>query len=91
MIPESESESVSEPKASDTCDGTGEIIVHPKLTLDQFLKIQGWVNSGGQAKFVIQSGQVHVNGKTDTRRRRQLVIGDKVVFLGRSAIVSKIE
>ena len=62
-----------------------------KLTLDQFIKIQGWVDSGGQAKVVIQSGLVQVNGQVDTRRRRQMVIGDRVEFQSQSAIVTSIE
>jgi len=62
----------------------------PKLTLDQFLKILGWVDSGGQAKVAIQSGEVQVNGQVDTRRRRQMAIGDRVEFQGQSAVVSSI-
>ena len=62
-----------------------------KLTLDQFLKILGWVDSGGQAKVAIQAGEVQVNGQVDTRRRRQMVIGDRVDFQGQSAVVSSIE
>ena len=61
--------------------------VHLKLTLEQFLKIQGWVDSGGQAKMAIQGGEVRVNGQADTRRRRQLVIGDRVEFHGQTAVV----
>ena len=62
-----------------------------KLTLDQFLKILGWVDSGGQAKVAIQGGEVQVNGQVDTRRRRQMAIGDRVEFQGQSAVVSSIE
>ena len=62
----------------------------PKLTLDQFLKILGWVDSGGQAKVAIQSGEVQVNGQVDTRRRRQMAVGDRVEFQGQSAVVSSI-
>jgi|JI6StandDraft_1071083.scaffolds.fasta_scaffold1239691_1 ribosome-associated protein len=59
-----------------------------KLTLEQFLKIQGWVDSGGQAKIAIQGGEVRVNGQVDTRRRRQLAIGDRVEFHGQAAVVA---
>lgn len=61
-----------------------------KLTLDQFLKIVGWVDSGGQAKVAIQAGEVQVNGQVDTRRRRQMSIGDRVEFHGQSAVVSSL-
>jgi ribosome-associated protein len=64
--------------------------VHTKLTLEQFLKIQGWVDSGGQAKMAIQGGEVRVNGQVDTRRRRQLVIGDRVEFHSQTAVVSSL-
>ena len=64
--------------------------IHSKLTLEQFLKIQGWVDSGGQAKMAIQGGEVRVNNQVDTRRRRQLVIGDRVEFHGQTAVVSSL-
>lgn len=50
------------------------------IRLDQFLKSQGIVGTGGQAKLAIQGGQVQVNGSTETRRRRQLLAGDVVQF-----------
>lgn len=50
----------------------------PTIRLDQFLKAHGLVDTGGQAKIVIQDGQVKVNGETETRRRRQLRNGDLV-------------
>ncbi len=62
-----------------------------KFTLDQFLKIQGWVDSGGQAKVAIQGGEVRVNGATEIRRRRQMAIGDQVEFQGRTAVVASID
>jgi len=64
--------------------------VPSKLTLDQFMKILGWVDSGGQAKVAIQSGEVQVNGQVDTRRRRQMAIGDRVEFQGQAAVVSSV-
>ena len=50
----------------------------PTIRLDQFLKVQGLVDTGGQAKILIQSGAVQVNGDVETRRRRQLHAGDCV-------------
>ena len=55
-----------------------------KLCLDQFLKLRGIVGTGGQAKIVIQGGQVQVNGQVETRRRRKLLPGDVVAFAGES-------
>lgn len=48
------------------------------IRLDQFLKLTGLVETGGQAKLVIQAGEVLVNGEVETRRRRQLNVGDIV-------------
>lgn len=52
------------------------------IKLDQFLKFQGLVQTGGQAKLLIQSGEVRVNGTVETRRGRKLVKGDRVMTLG---------
>ena len=49
--------------------------------LDQFLKYQGWVESGGEAKLRIRSGEVRVNGVVETRRGKRLSAGD-VIELG---------
>lgn len=50
------------------------------IRLDQFLQVQGITATGGQAKVLIQSGEVSVNGAVETRRRRQLRIGDVVTI-----------
>ncbi len=48
------------------------------IRLDQFLKLQGIAGTGGLAKVMIQSGQVEVNGQTETHRHRKLIPGDTV-------------
>ena len=48
------------------------------LCLDQFLKLTGIAGTGGQAKLMIQAGEVLVNGEVETRRRRKLAAGDVV-------------
>ena len=50
-------------------------------TLGQALKVASLVGSGGEAKVVIQAGEVLVNGEVETRRGRKLREGD-VVELG---------
>lgn len=48
------------------------------IQLDQFLKLKNFVGSGGEAKHLIQSGKVLVNGQPETRRGRKLRAGDLV-------------
>jgi len=50
------------------------------LELYKILKFEGMVASGGEAKTVISEGQVLVNGKVETRKRRQISSGDIVEF-----------
>jgi len=52
--------------------------MEPTIKLDQFLKREGFAFSGGDAKQMIQSGVVLVNGEVETRRGRQLKRGDSV-------------
>ena len=56
------------------------------MKLDQFLKWQGWVSTGGEAKQQIQAGAVQVNGSVETRRGRQLNPGDRVALAGEEAV-----
>lgn len=57
------------------------------IKLDQFLKWIGVVQTGGEAKLLIQEGQVQVNGKVETRRGRKLVEGDRIRVLGETCVV----
>lgn len=52
------------------------------IKLGQALKAAGLVESGVEAKEVIQEGLVLVNGETDTRRGRKLYAGDIIIFDG---------
>jgi ribosome-associated protein len=61
------------------------------IQLAQFLKIQGLVSTGGEAKLLIQRGDVRVNGAIETRRARQLQSGDQVELGGCSRVVPPIE
>ena len=51
------------------------------MKLNQFLKWHNLVSSGGEAKILIISGQIKVNGEIERKRGRKLVKGDKVMFL----------
>lgn len=48
------------------------------IRLDNLLKFAGAVDTGGEAKFVIQDGQVLVNGEVCTMRGKKMRNGDKV-------------
>lgn len=52
------------------------------IKLGQALKAAGLVESGVEAKEVIQEGLVLVNGEVDTRRGKKLHAGDVVSFDG---------
>lgn len=48
------------------------------IKLDQFLKWGNIVMSGGEAKHLIQAGEVEVNGEVELKRGRKLEVGDIV-------------
>lgn len=50
----------------------------PTLTLQAALKLAGFAATGGQAKQLIQGGDVRVNGAVETRRKHKLVEGDEI-------------
>lgn len=50
------------------------------IRLDALLKRGGAVDTGGQAKFEIQSGKVQVNGETCTMRGKKMRPGDQAMF-----------
>jgi len=50
------------------------------INLDQFLKWANIVMSGGEAKHLIQAGEVEVNGEIELKRGKTLEVGDIVSF-----------
>lgn len=50
------------------------------VELYKILKFEGMLASGGEAKLVIGEGQVLVNGKVETRKRKKIVSGDIIEF-----------
>jgi ribosome-associated protein len=60
------------------------------IKLDQFLKLAGAVETGGEAKHLILSGQVSVNGAIETRRGRKLYHGD-IITLDEEEMVVQVE
>jgi ribosome-associated protein len=50
------------------------------VELYKILKFEGMVTSGGEAKAVVAAGQVLVNGKVETQKRKKIVGGDTIEF-----------
>ncbi len=59
------------------------------IKLGQAIKAAGLVESGVEAKEVINDGLVEVNGEVETRRGRKLVDGDVVFFDGEKLKIEK--
>ena len=59
----------------------------PTITLTNVLKISGFADTGGEAKVLIQGGDVMVNGEVETRRKRKLVEGDAINVRGEEFVL----
>ena len=57
-------------------------ISHEPIELYKILKLESLVGTGGEAKHVISEGQVLLNGKVETRKRKKIFSGDVVEFGG---------
>jgi ribosome-associated protein len=60
------------------------------IELYQILKIEGLVNSGGEAKQVIAEGKVMLNNLVETRKRKKVFEGDLVFFNGINYLVKEL-
>lgn len=54
------------------------------IRLQDLMKLANMVDSGGEAKQLIQDGQVTVNGETCLQRGKKIRPGDTVAFRGRT-------
>ena len=52
------------------------------IKLGQALKAAGLVQSGVDAKYAVQGGEVKVNGQTETQRGKKIIAGDIVEYKG---------
>ena len=57
-----------------------EVIVDGDITLGQFLKTEGIIESGGQAKWFLQDFEVMINGEREIRRGKKLNHQDNIVI-----------
>lgn len=59
------------------------------IELNTFLKIKALASTGGQAKILIRSGEILVNGEVETRNRKKLNAGDVVECKGKKYVVEE--
>ena len=52
------------------------------IKLGQAIKAAGLVESGVEAKIVIQDGEVYVNGEVETQRGKKLTGGEIISYKG---------
>ena len=57
------------------------------IKLQDLLKFAGAVETGGDAKLIIQEGRVAVNGQQCTMRGKKLRPGDRAVIDGETELV----
>ncbi len=48
------------------------------IQLSQLIKVLNISQSGGQAKLMIENGEVKVNNEVEYRKRAKLLVGDKI-------------
>ena len=58
------------------------VITTEFIKLQDLLKFENLVESGGMAKEIIQNGEVMVNGEVCTMRGKKIRPGDDVLFEG---------
>ena len=58
------------------------------IKLQDLLKLSGLVYTGGEAKVLIQEGQVSVNGEVCTMRGKKLHPGDSFTFQGQTVLIT---
>ena len=56
------------------------------IKLDALLKFAGLADTGGEAKLLIQQGQVLVNGEVCTMRGKKIHTGDCVSVAGKEEV-----
>lgn len=63
------------------------IVREVPIELCQFIKFGGLADSGGAAKQMVAEGSVRLNDAVETRKRKQLVVGDRVTVGGETIVV----
>jgi ribosome-associated protein len=55
--------------------------------LNQLIKAMGWVENGGDANAMIDTGNVKVNGEVELRKRNKIMKGFKVEFNKQTVVI----
>ena len=63
------------------------VIKEEYIRLDDLMKFSGMCSSGGRAKYLIQGGEVKLNGEVCLMRGKKIISGDKVEYNGRTVEV----
>ncbi|MBQ3265390.1 MAG: RNA-binding S4 domain-containing protein [Ruminococcus sp.] len=53
------------------------------IRLDNLMKFSGLCDTGGRAKYLIQNGEVKLNGETCTMRGKKIRPGDRIEYSGK--------
>ena len=60
-----------------------EIVIHTAhIQLDQLLKWEGIIDTGGQVRPMLEEGMISINGEIATERRKKIFPGDLVELKG---------
>lgn len=62
-------------------------ITKEPVELYKILKFEGLASSGGEAKSVIDNGQVVVNGEVETRKRKKIMSGDVIEYMNEKILI----
>ena len=60
------------------------------ITLQDYLKKNNLVQTGGEAKILIQTGKVFVNEQIELRRGKKLKPGDQIKFKNKVLVVEDV-
>jgi ribosome-associated protein len=75
----------------DPSDTRKVMLASEPVELYKILKFESLVNSGAEAKLVIDDGLVRVNGELELRRRRKILEHDTVEFDGVRMIMALVK
>ena len=78
---------MTDPKTPSSPNPRNVVVRGVPIELCQFIKFGGLSESGGAAKQLVAEGSVLVNGAPETRKRKQLAVGDQVTVAGQTIVV----